>query len=688
MFPDADSSDSLTGSFEWVEVPSGGIEDVTDSYPRIFPRPSGRTGITPNSRATSSAVSIVKGRTYAFRAKGTDRAPYSLTGPWSEWCQFAADTTVPPAPTVTPGDIAGPGQSMSFTFTTDAADVTTFWYGFYDPPTSPVAATGSGTKSATVTLTVPHFGQNTLRVRGIDATGNRGNVGSVTFTAPRPAPPVARWGLEQYPGVDEAAALADQQPGLVGDTDLVATDVAWADDVRLIGGRTADFDGGMSQASTSEPIIDTTKSFAVNAWVKLGEVGDPLPNRDQIAVSQDGAWNSSFSLGFRAETSSWGMWMHAEDAAGSGEAISVKGDTPVMGKWTNLTGTYDANWKLLELHIDGERLGWKHGVEPEPWPDRQRVAIGRGLWQGNSTNFWSGQIADVQVFDRHIVLTDFRGKLASSPTSGGFNEPGILTPIQVGDWDFETAVSCYVANLRDTCEAPDTGTSWGRWLALTRGSAIGAGHSGSGSGLWLDDEYFGDTEWTEEYGRSAVKVGTTPPDDDGLEFTQWQEERVLLTDQSFTISAWVMLDELGRNQTAVAQQGGDTWSSGAIEYDSHSGRWRFAIHSEVSGTTYLDYVLSSLPAEAGVWTHLVGVYDAGSQEIVLYVNGVVQGYWADWQTPFIPNASSGPLLVGGTLWGGRLSDEWGGGIDSVAVFQGAMNDVMVSTLYDLQAAPG
>lgn len=688
VFPDADSGDSLTGRFEWIQVPSGGIGTVTDTYPGRKSPPPVRTGITPNSRATSSALSIAKGSTYAFRAKGTDRPPYSLSGDWSGWCRFAADTTVPPAPTVTPGDIGGPGREMTFTFATATTDVTKFRYGWSDPPALEVLATGSGTKTATVTLSVPSFGQSTLWVRGIDATGNLGNLGSATFTAPRPSPPVAKWGLEQYPGVDQDAALADQQPTLAGETDLDVTNVSWSDDARLVGGKSADFDGDTSFASTSGPVIDPTASFAIAAWVKLGEAGDPLPARNQVVVTQDGSENSSFSLGYRSGVEKWNLWMHRDDAPGSAETGSVTSGVPVMaGVWTHLAGVFDAAGQTTSLYVNGELSGTASVSGLQKWPDRQRIAIGRELWQGGPGGFLQGQIADVQVFDRVLVSDDFVGRLASDPLSGGFHEPGILTPIQVGGWDFEAATPCYTADLKDTCEAPDTVTAWGRWLALNRGSAVGAGQSAIGSGLWLDDEYFpeeGFAETTQEYGRSAVKVGTTPPDDDGLEFTQWQDQAVLKTNQSFTMSAWVMLDRLEGMRTVVSQRGTHE-SAGWIKFDSTSGKWRFAISKEDSNTTATASVDSTSLAEAGVWTHLSAVYDAGRSEIRIYVNGVLEGTTEG--IPFTPMASTGPLLVGHTLWRSELMDQWTGGIDNVELFQGAMTATSVTMLYNSHVPP-
>ncbi|MFY1650733.1 LamG-like jellyroll fold domain-containing protein [Solwaraspora sp. WMMB762] len=683
VFPDGDSSDSLTGTFEWIEVPAGGIGAVTDTTPARKSPPPAKTGITPNSRATSSAVAITSGRTYAFRARGTDKPPYSITGPWSSWCQFIPDTTAPPVPTITPGAAGEPGRTMTFALSTTTTDVTKFRYGWSNPPTTEVAASGTNPKTATVNVTVPSFGQNTFWVRGIDATGNLGNVGSATFTAPRSAPAVAKWGLEHYPGVDQTEALADQQPSLAGETSLGTSDVSWTDDVRIIGGQTSSFNGTSSHAFTTDPIIDPTASFSVSAWVKLGNAGDTLPTVNRIGMTQDGALNGSFVLGYHAGTQKWSMWMHSDDTATTTTFGLVNSPSPVvMGSWTHLAGVYDATSRTSTIYVNGQAPTSVAATGMQPWPNRQRIVIGRELWKGSPVNFWSGEIADVQVFDRVLVPHDFTGMLAHDPMSSGFHEPGILTPVQVGNWDFEAATPCYLADLKDTCEAPDTVTAWGRWLALTRGSAVGTGYSANGSGLWLDYEYFPDegyTESTAEYARSAVKAGTTPPDTDGLEFTQWQDRAVLRTDQSFTMSAWVMLDRLDGMRTAVSQRGVHE-SAGWLKYSADVGKWQFAISDEDVITTSTASIRSTSAAEEGVWTHLVGVYDAERNQIRLYVNGELEGVTQN--IPFTPMVSTGPLLVGHTLWKDELMDQWTGGIDEVAVFQGALTDTAVSMLYD------
>ncbi|WSG10284.1 LamG domain-containing protein [Micromonospora sp. NBC_01739] len=685
VFPDADPSDSLTGRFEWIEVPAGGMGAVTDTYPTRKSAPPAKTGITPNTEAESNPVTIAKGPTYAFRAKGTDKAPYSITGPWSSWCRFAADTTVPEAPRFSLFPPMGrPGEAVSISFTA-SSDVTKFRYGWSNPPTTEIAASGTTIfKTATARVTVPSFGQNTFWVRGIDATGNLGNIGSLTFNALPTSPAIAKWGLEEYPGINQTVALADQQPARGGQTDLIASNVNWTDDVRMNGGKTVGLNGASSALTTSGSVLDTSDSFSVAAWVRLNS----LPTTgDNVVASQAGVNTAGFHLGTRVigspATPRWSFLMKDSDNQSSTTRAaysSIALTAADVGLWTHITGVYDKPAGKVRLYVDGALAAEVDRSVP-PWTATGTFAVGRGWSSGVADNWFHGNVADVQAYDRVIVPDDFTGKPAHDPTASWFHEPGMLTPVQVGNWNFEAATPCYLADLRDTCEAPDTVTAWGRWLALTRGSSVGAGYSNNGSGLWLDYEYFpeeGYVESTGEYARSAVKTGTTPPDADGLEFTQWQDKPVLRTDQSFTISAWVMLDRLDGMRTAVSQRGvheSATW----LKFNSTLGKWQFLVSAADANTTSTASVTSTSVAEEGVWTHLTGVYDAGRKQLRLYVNGELEGVTS---IGFTPMASTGPLLVGRTLWRGELMDQWTGGIDDVAVFQGALTDAAVYLLYD------
>ncbi|AGL16591.1 FG-GAP repeat-containing protein [Actinoplanes sp. N902-109] len=685
IFPDADGSDSLTGAFEWIEVPAGGLGSVTDTAPVRKGAPPSKTSVTPGARATSAAVTAVKDKTYAFRARGTDKAPYAITSSWSAWCQFKVDTAVPHVTASVLALPSGPGQKGRIRIESTDGDVTKFQYG-WDAATKVVTASGASPRFAEVDITAPRFGRNVLLVKAIDTTLNEGN-GSVEFLVGRPSPPIARWGLESYPGISQAEALSDRVPAPTS-SPLAATNVSWPDDVRLIGGRTATFDGTSSVASTVSPVVDTTGSFSVSGLVRIGV----LPTADVTVATQDGADAAGFELGIRRSGNPlvprWSFSMR-DNGAQSSAIVAAVSPTAVnsadLGRWVQVAGTFDAAEKKVRLYVDGLLVAQAERTAV-PWPATGGFAVGRGFGSGAGTGFFPGSIADVQVFDRVLEPQDFTGQLGTDPTSGGFDEPGISTPIQVGDWDYEAAVGCYVADLRDTCEAPDTRTAWGRWQALTRGSQVGAGHTASQSGLWVDNTYFPDdgfTEASDEYGRTAVKTGLTT-DADGNEITVWQDKPVLRTDQSFTVSAWVMLQDgpAGDGGRTVLAQRGTSESGFWLKYQQTTKKWQFLAAAQDTADATADWVSSAADAQFDVWTQLTGVYDGARRELRLYVNGDLQGSKALSFTPF--NAT-GPLLVGHTLWHGGLGDQWFGGIDDVALFQGAMSSTAVAARYRVQS---
>nr|WP_091672531.1 LamG-like jellyroll fold domain-containing protein [Micromonospora auratinigra] len=681
VFPDGDPADSLTASWEWIEVPSGGIGTVTDTYPTRKTAPAAKSGISPNTRTTSAAVSVLSGKTYAFRARGTDKSPYNITGSWSGWCQFAADTTRPPVTARMITVPAGPGLKGRVRIESTATDVTKFRYG-WDAATKEVAAQGTNPKYAEVDLTALSFGTNVLYVKAIDATLNEGN-GSVEFSVRHPSGPVARWGLETYPGINQAAALADAAPAPVN-SPLTATNVSWPSNVHLVGGQTATFNG-TSSAATAPSVLSTADSFSVAAWVRV----TAMPTADTVALTQDGTDAGGFLLGTRMVGSpavaKWSFSMKDNSAQSSTTRAATQDIASVeLGQWVHLAGVYDKPAGKIRLYVNGE-LAMESAGPSTPWQATGVFAVGRGFVGGAADKWWNGSIATVQAFDRVLVPHDFTGQLATEPGSSGFNEPGIASPVRVGDWDFEAAVSCYTADVSDTCEAPDSTTAWGRWQALTRGSEVAAGYGG-GQGLWLDYQYFPDdgfTEATQEYGRSATKLD--PNDSDGNGITEWQDTPVLRTDDSFTISAWVMLGNEGM-RTALSQRGvheSATW----LKFDSAVNKWQFIVTDEDVTTSPTASVRSTNPAESGVWTHLAGVYDAGRKEIRLYVNGLLEGTQA---VSFTPMASNGPLLVGRTWYHDQMVDQWVGGIDNVSVFQGAMTDAAMFSFYNSQvpATPG
>ncbi|MGI5153100.1 LamG domain-containing protein [Plantactinospora sp. CA-294935] len=673
VYPDADSGQTLTGTYEWIEVPAAGMGAVTDTSPARRTAPPAAPA-TAGGRGVTAAVSgAVSGRAYAFRVRTRDPAPYQQSSVWSDWCRFWPDTTVPLAPTISSTAIPAPGKPITFTFSTTASDVVRFRYGWSSPPATEIAATGTGTRTAQVTLTLPRYGQNILWVRAIDAVGNLGNIGSAEIVAARPSPAVARWSLETYPGQTASQAVEDKQAALGGNTPLTPSNVSWSPDLRLVGGSTASFDGSTAHLATSGPVLDTTRSFSVAAWARLQATG-----KDQAIVAQLGATRSRFLLFYSDTYRAWRFIMYDADGTSTAGA-GVNGSAPTIGQWTHLAGVYDATAKQVSLYVNGVLAG--SAPHSAVWGATGPVNVGRTVTSGSATARFIGGIADVQVFDRALVGHDFAGQLADDPESGGFDEVGILAPIQVGGWDMEGARPCYQQDLENTCEVPD-GTGFDRWVALSRGAEVGAGY-GSGLGLQLDGHYFAE-EFPDplrpavEWGRTAVKTGVDTSGPEPL--TQWADRPVLRTDDSFTISAWAYVSDVSDNRTIVSQRGLHE-SAFWIKYAPNSGNWSFHV-TDADNATAAQRTVSPIAGEVGVWTHLVGVYDAGRSQIRLYVNGELAGTTG---LPWRPMASTGPLQLGRTLWHDTATDHWHGGIDQVHAYQGAMTDAQVKALHEQQS---
>jgi RHS repeat-associated protein len=151
---------------------------------------------------------------------------------------------------------------------------------------------------------------------------------------------------------------------------------------------------------------------------------------------------------------------------------------------------------------------------------------------------------------------------------------------------------------------------------------------------------------------------------------------VLNTAQSYSVSAWVNL--ASNTPGDVVSQGGTNIGSFALQYSSGFGGWSFTSPSADSAThTVSSAHLSTAPA-TGVWTHLVGVFNASSGAMSLYLNGALAATGTN-STPF---SGSGPLTIGGDQQaGGTQSAFFKGQIAGVQVYQRALSATDVATLY-------
>ncbi|MEU1275610.1 LamG-like jellyroll fold domain-containing protein [Streptomyces sp. NPDC005799] len=144
------------------------------------------------------------------------------------------------------------------------------------------------------------------------------------------------------------------------------------------------------------------------------------------------------------------------------------------------------------------------------------------------------------------------------------------------------------------------------------------------------------------------------------------------TSGSFTVSAWVKLNALsGTNSTFLSQS--DDPSVGAangfqLYYSSGAQVWAFGRHNDDTSSTSFTAAYGA-KAVAGKWTHLVGVYDADADQLLLYVNGHLSA-----TKPYAGTTwnAAGPVQFGRRLFQGTYGEYANGRLSDVRLYATAL----------------
>ncbi|MFG1954733.1 LamG-like jellyroll fold domain-containing protein [Micromonospora sp. NPDC048830] len=172
--------------------------------------------------------------------------------------------------------------------------------------------------------------------------------------------------------------------------------------------------------------------------------------------------------------------------------------------------------------------------------------------------------------------------------------------------------------------------------------------------------------WSTERGGSAVFNGTntrltsTGPGVD--------------TNRSFTVAAWLNLADTTRTYKAVGAAGAQQ-SPFDLRYDD-TGKWKFVMRTaDVADASSPGATSTSTPA-VNTWTHLVGVYDAPTKTMRLYVNGVQEGS----NTVSGTFSTAGPVEIGVGRWNGSRGNYFNGKISDVQLYQKALSATEIGQL--------
>jgi hypothetical protein len=116
---------------------------------------------------------------------------------------------------------------------------------------------------------------------------------------------------------------------------------------------------------------------------------------------------------------------------------------------------------------------------------------------------------------------------------------------------------------------------------------------------------------------------------------------VLTTTGSYSVSAWANLSATTRDADIISQDG--TQNSGfALQYDHADDKWAFTMPTADTANASYIRALSGAAPQTGIWTHVVGTYNAVTHTLSLYVNGALAGT----ATNTTPTNATGALTVG------------------------------------------
>ncbi|MGR6972468.1 LamG-like jellyroll fold domain-containing protein [Streptomyces cynarae] len=160
-------------------------------------------------------------------------------------------------------------------------------------------------------------------------------------------------------------------------------------------GTVLSLDGSSGDATSSAPVLDTTGSYSVSAWVKLPS----LPTHNVTVAAQDGTQDSAFFLKYDYTSQNkpaWSMTFPDSDVAGpTSHAAYWVGAT--ANTWTHLVGTYNAATHTGRLYVNGALAATTTGVTP--WSSTGSFTVGRALYDGNQTDYVPGMVSDVQAWN-------------------------------------------------------------------------------------------------------------------------------------------------------------------------------------------------------------------------------------------------------------------------------------------------
>ncbi|MER6302340.1 LamG-like jellyroll fold domain-containing protein [Kitasatospora sp. NPDC001539] len=220
--------------------------------------------------------------------------------------------------------------------------------------------------------------------------------------------PAGWWQLNQSSGT----TVTDQSGN--GNTASVSGNVTWS-------GGAAGFDGSGGTISTNGPVLNTTSSYTVSAWVNLTD-----NTAYHSFVTQGGTNVPSFYLQYSKAFGGWTFIANSSDATNPTAYYSAHTSSAALNTWTHLVATFDASNGTMSLYVNGA-LG-ATGNNPSPWTGTGGLTIGASKTPNNGTfDKDTGQVANVQVYQRAISAAEAQTLYTNGQNGGSVGSSNTQT---------------------------------------------------------------------------------------------------------------------------------------------------------------------------------------------------------------------------------------------------------------------
>jgi len=231
-----------------------------------------------------------------------------------------------------------------------------------------------------------------------------GNVLSETLYGDASGHPAGWWKLNQTSGTNITDASG------TGNTATAGSGVTWSDSAAKFAGTTS---GTGNVIDTTGPVLDTTASYTVSAWVNLTDT-----STYRTFVAQGGTNRASFYLQYSKADNAYRFHAaNADVASPSAFYDATATAAPTLNTWTHLVGVFDSTTGSMKLYVNGAQAG--SGTNTSPWTGTGPLSIGgTEKADGSTSDVVAGSVGDVQVYQRALSTADVTSLYGKGRTGG------------------------------------------------------------------------------------------------------------------------------------------------------------------------------------------------------------------------------------------------------------------------------